>query len=137
MRVIGFNFTKISIETFKEDFKDLKINTEIDVPEIKEVKQNIMKTKEEILEVYFEYKVKYDPEIAIVEFKGKTLLSLDPKIAKDVLKQWKKKKMPEEFRLFLFNVILRKATPKAISLEDEMNVPIHMPMPSFRKPEEK
>ena len=137
MRVMGFTFTKISIETFKEEYKDLKINTEIDFPEIKEVKQSILKTKEDILEVYFEYKVKYNPEIAIVEFKGKTLLALDPKLAKDVLKQWKKKKMPEEFRLFLFNVILRKATPKAIGLEDEINVPIHMPMPSFRRQEEK
>ena len=137
MRVIGLNFTKISIETLKEGYEDLKINTEIDVTEIKEIKESVLRTKEDILEVSFVYNVNYEPGYAVVEFKGRTLIALDSKPAKEVLKQWKKKKIPEEFRLFLFNVILRKATPKAISLEDEINLPLHMPMPSFRKQEEK
>jgi len=138
MRVIGFNFTKISIERLKdilEPSEQLKIGTQIDIPELKDVKSDILKTKEEILTAKFVYGVNYDPGFAKIELEGRILISLDPKIAKEVLKQWKKKKMPEDFRIFLFNVILKKSSLKALDLEEELNLPLHMPMPSFKKEE--
>lgn len=136
MRIIGFNFTKISIEKLKEaaELKEqLKINTKIDVPELTEVKSHILKTKEEIVGVKFTYGVDYDPGFAKVELEGRTLVAADPKIVKEILKQWKKKKMPEDFRIFLFNIILKKSSLKALHLEEELNLPLHMPMPSFKK----
>ena len=138
MRVIGFNFTKISIERLKdtlEPSEQLKISTQIDVPELKDVKSDILKTKEEILAAKFVYGVNYDPGFAKVELEGKILMALDPKTAKEVLKQWKKKKMPDDFRILLFNVILKKSSLKALDLEEELNLPLHMPMPSFKKEE--
>ena len=138
MRVIGFNFTKISIERLKDTVRpteELKIGTQMDVPELKELKSDILKTKEEILTAKFVYGINYDPDFAKVELEGRILIALDPKIAKDVLKQWKKKKMPEDFRIFLFNVILKKSSLKALDLEEELNLPLHMPMPSFKKEE--
>jgi hypothetical protein len=135
MRVIGFNFTKISIEKLKELTERPKVTNEIDVPEIIEAKPGILKTKEDILEAKFEYKVAYEPKLANINLEGRILLSLEPKIAKEVLKQWKKKKMPEEFRNLLFNIILRKSSLKALQLEDELNLPIHMPLPSLKKPD--
>ena len=138
MRVIGFNFTKINIERLKDTLEaseQLKISTQIDVPELKDIKSDILRTKEEILAAKFTYGVNYDPSFAKVELEGKILLALDPKMAKDVLKQWKKKKIPEDFRLLLFNVILKKSSLKALDLEEELNLPLHMPMPSFKKEE--
>ena len=137
MRVIGFNFTKISIEKLKEITEIPKVKTEINIFEIKGVKSTILKTKEEIIEAKFEYIVNYEPESAKINIEGRTLLSVDPKIAKDILKQWKKKKMPEEFRMLLFNVILRKSALKALPLEDELNLPLHTPLPSLRRTKEK
>ena len=135
MRIIGFNFNKISIERKKKDSGKINIKTEIDVPEIKEVKSSIIKTGEIIVEVMFDYKIKYEPDFAEVSLAGNILITLEPKIAKDVLKQWKKKKIHEDFRIFLFNIILKKAALKALELEDELNLPLHMPMPSFKKQE--
>jgi len=77
--------------------------------------------------------VDYSPGFAKGELEGKILIAVDPKIAKEILKQWKKKKMPEDFRLLLFNVILKKSSLKALYLEEELNLPLHMPMPSFKK----
>ena len=133
MRVVGFNFTKISIEKLKESVEGLKTNTEIEVPEIKEIKSDIWKTKEDIIEAKFEYKVKYEPGFADINLSGRILIAADPKIVKDILKQWKKKKISEDFRIFLFNIILRKSALKALYLEDELNLPLHMPMPSFKR----
>jgi endonuclease V-like protein UPF0215 family len=137
MRVVGFNFTKISIEKLKEITEIPKIKTEINIPEIKGIKSTILKSKDEIIEAKFEYIVNYEPELAKVNIEGRALLSIDPKIARDILKQWKKKKMPEEFRMLLFNVVMRKSALKALLLEDELNLPLHTPLPSLKRTKEK
>ena len=135
MRLIGFNFTKISIEKAgsSKPIDNLKINTEIDISEIKELDSKVLEIKGEIIESKFSYKIKYEPEFANVGLEGRIILSVNPKEAKDILKEWKSKKMSENFRLFLFNIILKRSTLKALQLEEELGLPLHMPMPSFRK----
>lgn len=138
MKLIGFNFNKISIEKFSDNVKNLKIDTKIDVPEIKELKSiDFFKTKEELIGVKFKYDISYDPNFAKIELAGDILLSIEPKIAKDILKQWKNKKISEDFRITLFNIILRKSNLKALQLEDEMNLPLHLPLPTLKKQEDK
>jgi len=133
MRFIGFNFNKINIEKFNDKIENLKINTKINVSEIKNIKSDFFKTKEEIIEVKFAYFINYDPDFAKIELTGSVILSIEPKIVKDILKQWKDKKMSEDFRIMLFNIILRKSSLRALQLEDEMNLPLHMQLPSLKK----
>ncbi len=137
MKLFGFNFTKIQIEKFKERVEGLKINTKIDISDIKEAKAGILKTKEELLTVKFVYGLDYEPEMAKVELEGNLIVSLESKRVKEILKEWKKKKMPEDFRTTLFNVILRKSGLKALQLEEEMNLPIHMQMPTLKLSDKK
>lgn len=136
MRVVGFNFSRISIEKLKEITENPKINTEIDVPEIKEVKTGILKTKDTVIEVKFIYNVNYEPGFVKLNLEGRVILTIEPKMAKEVIKQWKKKQMPGDFRILLFNVILKKSALKALYLEDELNIPLHIPIPSLKKPKE-
>ncbi len=135
MKLLGFNFTKINVEKEKDSFTDLKISNSIDVSSIEEVKQEILKSKEDVLAIKFKYSVLYNPKIAKVELEGNILLSVEPSMTKEVLKKWKDKETPEEFRMPLFNIILRKAGVKALELEDGMNLPLHMQMPLLRKQE--
>lgn len=137
MKLLGFNFTKIQIEKFKERVEDLKINTRIDVSDIKEAKTSILKTKDEILTVKFIYGLDYEPGMAKLDIEGNLIISLESKEAKEVLKEWKDKKMPENFRNTIFNLILKKATLKALQLEEEMNLPIHMRLPTLKIGEKK
>ena len=130
-----FNFTKINVEKEKDSFTDLKISNSIDVSSIEEVKQEILKSKEDVLAIKFKYSVLYNPKIAKVELEGNILLSVEPSMTKEVIKKWKDKETPEEFRMPLFNIILRKAGVKALELEDGMNLPLHMQMPLLRKQE--
>ncbi|HKL24465.1 MAG TPA: hypothetical protein VJ912_03960 [Candidatus Nanoarchaeia archaeon] len=129
MKLLGFNYTKIEIEKLKEISKDLKINSNIDITDIKEVKQSVLKSKETILSLNFSYKINYNPDYAKVNIGGNFILSLDPKTAKDILKEWKNNKIPKEFKIPLFNIILKKANVKALSLEEDLNLPLHLPMP--------
>lgn len=133
MRVIGFNFTKISAEKLKDSQSKISIKTGVDIKDIKEIKDSVIKLKEDILEVEFAYNVDYVPDFAKVNLKGKMIVSLDDKASKEVLKQWKKQDLPEDFRLFIINVAIKKSSLKALSLEEEIGLPLHIPLPSVRK----
>jgi len=136
MRLIGFNFNKINIEKFKDKIENLKINAKINVSEIKNIKSDFFKTKEEIIEVKFSYDINYDPDFAKIELTGSVILAIESKIVKDILKQWKDKKMSDDFKISLFNIILRKSSLRALPLEEEMNLPLHIKLPSFKKQED-
>ncbi len=132
MRIIGFNFSKISVEKLADKVDNLKIDTKIDISEIEPVKSDIFK-KEELLSIKFTYTIDYSPKLAKLELAGHIIMSVDSKMVNNILSGWKNKKMPEEFRIAIFNIILRKANIKALELEDEMNLPIHMPLPKVTK----
>ena len=133
MRLIGFNFEKMSVEKFQERPESLKFNTKLDISAINPLKSDIIRTKDELLKVDFVYSVDYEPNFAKLEIKGNIILSVEPKIARDVLKGWKDKQTSEDFRLFMFNIILRKTHVKALQLEDELGLPPHIPLPSLNK----
>ncbi len=137
MKLLGFNFTKIQVEKFKERVDGLKIGTRIDVSDISEAKTTILKTKDEILAIKFTYGLDYEPSMAKLDLEGNLIISLESKKARDILKEWKDKKIPEEFKINIFNIILRKSSLKALQLEEEMNLPIHMQLPSLKANEKK
>ncbi len=132
MRLIGFSFSKLNAEKFSENPNNIKINTGIDISDIKEVKSTFFKTKEEMISVSFEYTISYEPNFAKLSFSGKVLLGVEPKKAKEVFKMWKEEKVPEDFRLVVFNIILKKSSLRALQLGEEMNLPPHFPLPSIK-----
>lgn len=133
MKFIGFSFNKINIEKFSNKIEDLKISTKIDISDIEAVQSNLLDKKEEIINIKFNYDINYNPDFAKINLTGNVLLSDKFKVIKDILKDWKNKKMSEEFRINLFNIILRKSNIKALQLEDEMNLPLHLPFPKLQK----
>ncbi len=132
MRLAGFNLTKINAEKFAEMPKDLKIDTAINIDDISEVKSSFFKSKEDLLSVKFNYDIIYSPDFAKISLAGMFLLSVEPKEAKNILSQWKDKKMPEDFRVNVFNLILKKSSLKSLELEDELNLPTHFKLPSVK-----
>jgi len=137
MRLIGFNFEKMNSERFSDSSESLKYNTKIDLSNISTLKSGFIKLKDEILKVSFNYSVSYEPNYAKIELTGHLLISIEPKLAREILRDWQDKKTPEDFRIFLFNVIIRKANIKALQLEDDLGLPPHVPFPSLKKQEPK
>jgi hypothetical protein len=136
MRAIGFNYKKISIEKLSSNsLEGVKVNANIDISEISSVKPgDILKSKDELVAVQFTYVVGYDPDFAKLAFSGNIILEIESKLAKEILKSWKdSKEIPEDFRVFVFNIILAKSNLKALELEDDMNLPLHIPMPAIQK----
>jgi len=125
MKIMGFNFSKVSVEKKSDNFKDLKINTNIDILDVQPAKNDILKQKEEMIVIKFKYDVDFQKDVGKVDIEGNLIIVLDPKDSKEVIKEWKDKKLSENIKTPVFNIILRKSTIKALELEDQMNLPLH------------
>jgi hypothetical protein len=137
MRLIGFNLTKLNLEKKSDNFKGMKINSGINIIEVKEVNSTLFNAQESILMLKFNQYFNYDKDIANLSFYGNLIISTDQKQAKEVLNKWEDKKLPEEFRLAVFNLIFKKITLKALQFEEELNLPPHIPFPTFKQDDKK
>jgi len=133
MKLAAFNFRKISIEKQTEQSEKIEVKANIDITEIVKIKESVIKSKEDLLAVNFTYSLDYNPNFAKIEFKGALVVTIEPSEAKDILKEWEEKKVPAEFKRGVYNIILRKSNIKALSLEDEMGLPLHIQLPFFKK----
>jgi len=130
MKLIDFQFTKINAEKFELLNKDYKIKSNINLEEIKSILDKKVKYEEDVLEIKFNYELEYS-ELVKISFKGKILIKLDQKDSKDVLEQWKNKKLPENLKIIIFNLILTKSNVRALQLEDELKIPYHISLPKI------
>ena len=137
MRVVGFNFNKMNAERFPGPYEKLSAKTNIDISEIKNVKQGLFKTDEEFVGVKFSFNLDYEPNVAKIELSGEIVFSMDSNLSEEVIKQWKNKELPEDFKVLLYNFILKKSNLKAFQFEEELNLPLHIPLPSVKKEEKK
>lgn len=135
MKIIGFNFNKIKVEKKNNDLKGLKIKNSIDLLKVDSVKNEMIGQGEELIGVEFKFTVDYSNDMAKLELGGSVLLALESKEAKKMVKEWKDKNLSDEFKVPLFNLILRKSNIKALVLEDEMNLPLHVKLPFLQKEE--
>lgn len=134
MQVIGFNLEKISAERKKPVAGKLEIKSNINVKEIATEKLSVIKDKD-VLKFSFEFSINYEPGIADLKFEGSVLVITEKNQAKDILKKWKTKKIADEYRIPLFNLILTKCNLRALQFEEELALPTHIPMPKIQPPQ--
>lgn len=131
MKIIGFGFKKITAERKKEIQGKLEIKSNL---QIEEIEKGNIDIAGDILKFNYLYSVNYEPEFAEISFNG-FVLALPNKTddIKKILKEWKKKKLSEEIRIFIFNFIMSKCNLKALQLEEDFALPPHIPLPRLTK----
>lgn len=137
MKLVGFNFTKIAIEKLGESYKNLKVGTKMDISDIDSVDSPFFKGEEDLIKIKFLYTIEYNPNIAKIELGGNILLGIEKTLSKGIVEGWKDKKISEDLRILIFNLILKKANVKALELEEQTGLPLHIPMPSLKKQDKK
>jgi len=133
MKLIGFRLTKINSERVSDSLENLKLNTNIDILDIKESKIPSFKSDGSLIEVTFNYLLSYEPKTAHIELKGILILELDSENTKKILNSWDQKDFPKELKIPLFNLILRKTHLKVLELEEDLGLPPHVPFPSLKE----
>lgn len=135
MRIVGFNFTKISAEKFETATKvKPKITMGIDISSLD--KQKISAINQDVFKANFNFSIKYE-KLANFDIKGTVYFTTDPKMVKEIQKKWKDKKIPDSIRIPLFNFILTKCNLRVLSFEEEFNLPTHIPFPKIEQQKSK
>ena len=138
MQVIGFNLKKILAER-STNFQRGPINTNIEFTDVDKEKLDMLKDLEAI-KISFVFSISYadqekkeELKHGQVSFEGDIILSSTKEEVKNITKSWKKKQIEEDTRIPLINFILKKCSTKALILEDDLNLPAHIPFPQVRK----
>jgi len=136
MQLLGFSFTKISAQ---REIKLDQSSISTDVEFLKFEKEDIPQLKDEdAIKINFKYSIIYsnqedksakDP--GNVEFKGIIVLSMEKEKAEEILKSWEENEISNDVRLPLINLVIRKCSPKALSLTDELGLPPPIPLPKI------
>lgn len=136
MQIIGFNLTKLLAEKSPE-FKRGTINTNIEFTNLEKSELDLLKDSQAV-NISFIYTILYETENGKeqkkkkqgeVSIEGNIIISVTKEQSKNLQKAWKKKTLDNEFKLPLFNFILRKCSIKAAQLEDDIGLPVHIPIP--------
>ena len=132
IKLIGSKFTKVSAERNPKFSGKLSIDQNIkilDVEKSQEAKDAIKTT--------YSFSVDYK-ELGKVDVEGTLFISADQKTTKVLLRQWKNKALDTPEYIAITNAIIQKASIRAIELEEEMGLPIHLRLPTLSpKQEEK
>lgn len=136
MQVISFSFSKIQAEKKKKLEGKIEIGSNINIKSLSQEKLDIVKDKP-VLKFEFEFSVNFKPDIAEILFNGTVLVLTEKDEAKNILKKWKTKIIPDEIRIPLFNLIMAKCNLKALEFEEELNLPNHIPLPKLKAEQEK
>ena len=151
MQTVGFQFTKIHAER-DPDYKKSSLQQDINFTNIEKTEIPIAKESEGLI-VSFIYSLLYtDPDKsekgeksekktphknAEITFEGKIILTASKDEVKNITKDWKKKIVPNTLKIPLFNLILKKCSIKAAQIEEDLSLPIHLPLPKIAPKEEK
>lgn len=141
MQIIGFNFSKISAEK-KESVSKHQLASNVEVTNVESEDVGLLKDQE-ALKLSFKYSIVYQTlekekktrDLGSVNFEGYVIMSVSSEESKSLQDSWKKKKLSPEFQVPLSNFIMKKSTPKAVSLEDEVGLPYHVLFPQLKKSE--
>lgn len=128
MKILGFNFVKISGERPAKLGKTEKITTNVEFLDLEKENVSFFKMSD-ALKISFKYKVTYEPKQAELLCEGFILIGLDEDGVKEALKNWKKKQIADEMKVPLLNVVMHKCNIKLLALEDELALPLHIKFP--------
>lgn len=125
----AFKFLKVFAER-AEDFKgELKIIPNINIKSIDKHKSE--PSKQESLKVDFKFEVDYN-DLGKISLEGNMYLLVDAKTMKEAISGWKDKKLDEEIQTIILNLIMHKSSLRALELEDELNLPLHVQIPRLQ-----
>jgi hypothetical protein len=136
--IIGFGFSKISVERKKVPAGEMKVNNNVQIKTLEKAEIAGPKKENTGLKATFEFKTSYEPAIGEILIEGEIVLLEQAKVAEEALKQWKKdKSITKELIREVMDTILSKATVESVVLSREIGLPPPIPVPKVSENPEK
>ena len=132
MAILGFNFTKISVEKKNVPRGKINISNNIAIQTVDKGDFVIGATKHPIVKVGVEFTAKFDPNIGQIVLNGDVIYSDKQETIEEIEKDWKKdKKFKKEIMAAVLNSALNKCYIESLMLSRELNLPSPIPLPKF------
>lgn len=125
MPVIGIGLTKMEAKKLEEITGAVRVNSNMNVTDVKEISMPALKTKG--LSIEFEYRTKYTSDktnksLAEINIDGNVVFVGEDQ--EKILKDWKKdKSLVENVKFEVIRVVSDKCSKKAILLSDDLQIP--------------
>jgi hypothetical protein len=130
--IINYKLKKISIQKKNKIKGPVEAKNNLKITNITEDSLPSL-SKEKALNIEFLFSVDYQPDIAALEIIGSITYMQDKKNMKEILENWKKnQKIKKEIAAPIFNYILSQCSIKALSLEEDLELPFHIPLPILK-----
>jgi len=133
IKILGFNITSINVERNPNFDGKIDVQTNVNINSLDRQKLELI--KDDALKVEFIFSVSYK-ELGSLKIKGNLLLLIDSKLLKQALSDWEDKKVPAELNTAILNLLIQKCSLKALQLEQELGLPLHIPMPQVKVKED-
>ncbi len=130
MAIVGLSINKIAGERKEVELKgEMHLTSTHTITDIRE-EDNIVLGKK-ILAVDFTLSTEYSQSVGTISLAGQLLYLAEEEMRKEVLRQWKAKKMPDAFGAEIITAIYRKGLLLAaqLSIELQLPPPVVIPMP--------
>lgn len=133
MAIVGFNFTKITVEKNQSIRGRINISNNISIKNVEESDLSLGKSKQKGLKFTFEFISKYEPKIGSINLIGDILFLDEAKKIEEILKTWKKdKSIPQEIMASILNTALNRCNIQALILSQQINLPPPVPLPKVQ-----
>lgn len=126
MPIVDIFFTKINSEREKTLNPKLKANVSLVLRDPEESQSESGNRK--ILNFPFEFVLTYETSAKII-IEGLVVFIDEKKKVQELMKDWKKDK---EFTRQLYNFALTKCNLKALLIEEQLRLPLHIPLPKLK-----
>ncbi|MFZ5955109.1 MAG: hypothetical protein ACOYT4_01685 [Nanoarchaeota archaeon] len=133
IKLVGFTITKINAEKNPGFNGDIKIKPDIKVISIEKYKLELIKT--DGLKINFLFSVDYG-QLGKLIIEGYLILLPEAKELKEILNKWKDEKIEDNVQVLILNLILQRCSLKALQIEEDMTLPLHIQMPRFQSSNE-
>jgi hypothetical protein len=130
LKLMGSRLIHISGKREPEFDGKLSINTNIKITNIEQ-----MKDSKEAIRVEYDFNIDYG-DLGSIDLHGILFFQANSKTIKSLAKSWKEKKFDSQEHMRITNVIIQKATVKALEIEEELGLPMHIRLPSVKPKEE-
>jgi len=125
IKFAGARFTKIGSERNMSFDGKLEIKTNVKITSLEKTE-----TPKDTVKLSYGFEIDYG-ELGNIGIEGDIFLTGDSKTIKELLKTYKEKKFESPEYMAITNLIIQKATIKALELEEEINLPLHIKLPSL------
>jgi hypothetical protein len=127
IKLINSKITEIKAKRNTEFSGKLELKSNINIKSVEKIKE-----AKDILRIEYIFNINYS-ELGKITIEGLLFLKGDKDTINNIIKKQEEKDYDSEEFIFIMNTVMQKASLKALQLEEELDLPIHIKLPSFSK----